>query len=271
MRLADIPVDRLHESPWNPNQVDPNMLRPLKESVRRFDLGQNLVVRHMDNTRAYEVLSGNYRLQVLKELLHTSVPCMVVELDDAQARLLAQALNHGHGEDDLGPRAEAVREILTCVPEDQVLSILPETSNCLNALSTLGQQDMAEHLQAWQKAQGTRLRHLQFQLTSSQLEVVQKVLERGATGDIRAHEDSPNARGTALYLLCRLFLENGGFSGDFNTMHWCVIQLKISLFPRKRESTEGGLGRRLTSETGSLHSTNDVYRLEHCFSDRLLE
>ena len=38
---------------------------------------------------------------------------------------------------------------------------------------------------------------------------------------------------------------------DFNTMHWCVIQLTISLFPRKRESTEGGLGRRLTSETGS--------------------
>ena len=37
----------------------------------------------------------------------------------------------------------------------------------------------------------------------------------------------------------------------FNTMHWCVIQLTISLFPRKRESTEGGLGRRLTSETGS--------------------
>ena len=42
---------------------------------------------------------------------------------------------------------------------------------------------------------------------------------------------------------------------DFNTMHWCVIQLKISLFPRKRESTEGGLGRRLTSETGSMISS----------------
>ena len=43
---------------------------------------------------------------------------------------------------------------------------------------------------------------------------------------------------------------------DFNTMHWCVIQLKISLFPRKRESTEGGLGRRLTSETGSNGAEN---------------
>ena len=49
---------------------------------------------------------------------------------------------------------------------------------------------------------------------------------------------------------------------DFNTMHWCVIQLKISLFPRKRESTEGGLGRRLTSETGSLESSNQDELLE---------
>ena len=40
-------------------------------------------------------------------------------------------------------------------------------------------------------------------------------------------------------------------SSDFNTMHWCVIQLQSSSLPRKRESTEGGLGRRLTSETGS--------------------
>ena len=45
---------------------------------------------------------------------------------------------------------------------------------------------------------------------------------------------------------------------DFNTMHWCVIQLKISLFPRKRESTEGGLGRRLTSETGSADITKEL-------------
>ena len=45
---------------------------------------------------------------------------------------------------------------------------------------------------------------------------------------------------------------------DFNTMHWCVIQLKISLFPRKRESTEGGLGRRLTSETGSYVRNNTL-------------
>ena len=48
---------------------------------------------------------------------------------------------------------------------------------------------------------------------------------------------------------------------DFNTMHWCVIQLKISLFPRKRESTEGGLGRRLTSETGSNRTANATLEL----------
>ena len=51
-------------------------------------------------------------------------------------------------------------------------------------------------------------------------------------------------------------------SSDFNTMYWCVIQLKSSSFPRKRESTEGGLGRRLTSETGSAVSPQRCL-LEH--------
>ena len=39
---------------------------------------------------------------------------------------------------------------------------------------------------------------------------------------------------------------------DSDTIYWCVIRHKISSFPRKRESTEGGFGRRLTSETASV-------------------
>ncbi len=212
MRLLDIPVDQLQEAVWNPNEVDRDMLAHLKESVRRFDLVQNLVVRPMPGTDTYEVLSGNHRLRVIKELGYTSVPCAVVDLDNSQARLLAQALNHVHGEEDLGLRAEAVREILKQLPQDQVLAILPETSNSLNALSTLGQQDMAEHLQAWQRAQRARLKHLQFQLTSSQLEIVQRALAqvRNSTDEGDAHEESPNARGTALYIMCHKYLESEG-------------------------------------------------------------
>ena len=214
MQLIDITLNRLHEAPWNPNQMDEEMLSRLKESIRHYRLVQNLVARPIDGTEAFEVLSGNHRLQALTALGYTHVPCVVVDVDDAHARLLAQALNRTHGEDDLGLRAEAVKEILKGIPEDRVLSILPETSYGLNALATLGQQDMAEHLRAWQESQEARLKHLQFQLTRTQLEVVQRALSRVLREAKSTYSDSPNVRGTALYLLCHKFLEKGVASDD---------------------------------------------------------
>ena len=207
MQIVEIPLDRLREAPWNPNQMDENMLSRLRQSIRLYRLVQNLVVQPLDDS-TYEVLSGNQRLRLLKELGFETVPCAVVHLDDAHACLLAQALNHVHGEDDLGLRAEAVREILRGISEEQVLAILPETAQGLRALSNLGQQDMAEHLRAWQLAQAAKLRHLQFQLTPAQLEVVQKVLKRILSTARDAPQDSPNARGTALFILCEAYLEH---------------------------------------------------------------
>jgi ParB-like chromosome segregation protein Spo0J len=52
------------------------------------------------------VLSGNHRLRVLRELGHETAPVVVVELGDAEARLLAQTLNRTRGSDD--PRAYAL-------------------------------------------------------------------------------------------------------------------------------------------------------------------
>ena len=51
----------------------------------------------------------------------------------------------------LGLRAELVREVLERLPLEEVLSVLPETSESLQALSSLGQEDMAEYLVKWQK------------------------------------------------------------------------------------------------------------------------
>ena len=132
---------------------------------------------------------------------------MVVEPDDVHARLLAQALNRVQGEDDLGLKAELIREVLESLPKEEVLSLLPETTESLAALSSLGQEDMADYLQNWQRAQQARLKHLQFQLTAAQLEVVQEALSQLLPQAKRSQGESPNARGTALYLLCKNYLE----------------------------------------------------------------
>ena len=100
MKLVDLPVKQLLDAPWNPNRMDRSMSERLRRSVQHFGLVENIVVRSRPD-RTYEVVSGHHRLEALRELEHTTAPCVVLDLDDAQTRLLAQALNHIQGEDDL--------------------------------------------------------------------------------------------------------------------------------------------------------------------------
>ena len=88
MQVIDIPVSELREAPWNPNVMDPGMTKHLRESISQFGLVENLVVRPMkDGTN--QVLSGNQRFQIISQLGYEKAPCVVVELDDAEAMLLA--------------------------------------------------------------------------------------------------------------------------------------------------------------------------------------
>jgi len=209
MQTIDIPLDQLQEAPWNPNLMNEAMICKLRESLRRFDLVQNLVVRVIKKDR-YEVLNGNQRLRVLREEGWSQVPCVVVGVDDSRARLLSQALNRIQGVDDLGLKAELLRQVMKNLPASEVVAVLPETTQSLESLSSLGQEDIASYLRNWQQAQTARLSHVQFQLTIDQLEVVEEAINSILPRAREEQGDSPNARGTALYLLCKSYINERG-------------------------------------------------------------
>jgi ParB family transcriptional regulator, chromosome partitioning protein len=205
MKAIDINIKDLKPAPWNPNQMDDGMMTRLKESISRYGLVEPLVVRKKDN--AYEVLSGNQRLKVLQDMNFKQVPCVVVDLDDTKAMMLAQALNGLKGEDDFALKGALLKQILSSVSEDEVLSLLPETTESLKSLSTINEVDLAEHLQAWDKAQLARLRHMQLQFTDKQLEVVEEAVSSIIP---KVKDDSfgnPNTRGNAVFLLCKFYLD----------------------------------------------------------------
>ncbi len=87
-----------------------------------------------------------------------------------------------------------------------MLALLPETSESLQSLASLGQEDLAEHLAAWQKAQEARLRHFTFQLTAEQSEVVGHALEQ-AIAEYVPDDGNPNRKGTALVAICRAYID----------------------------------------------------------------
>ena len=204
MNVAHLDIDQLTEAPWNPNHMDQAMMDRLRESISRYGVVAPLVVRPMSGS--YEVLSGNQRLKVLQGMGFRHVTCVVVDVNDAEARLLAQAMNDLHGDDDLGVKGDLLKVVLETVPESRVLSLLPETAGSLRALATLSKTDMAEHLMAWQKAQAARLRHLLLHLTEEQMETVEEAISLIMPQVMALVSDNPNRRGTAVYLLCRFYL-----------------------------------------------------------------
>jgi ParB family transcriptional regulator, chromosome partitioning protein len=205
MKTIDIDIEKLKPAPWNPNQMNEDMTARLKESISRYGLVEPLVVRKKDDT--YEVLSGNQRLKVLQEMDFKQIPCVVVDLDDSKAMLLAQALNGLKGEDDLALKGALLKQILSSVSEDEVLSLLPETTESLKSLSTINEMDLAEHLQAWDKAQLARLRHMQLQFTDKQLETVEEAVSSIIPKAKDESFGNPNTRGNAIFLLCKFYLD----------------------------------------------------------------
>ena len=59
----------------------------LKESIERIGLQNAIVVRKKENDR-YEILSGNNRVRVFKELNKETIPARIVECDDDKAKLI---------------------------------------------------------------------------------------------------------------------------------------------------------------------------------------
>ncbi len=206
MKTVDISLTELRPAPWNPNQMGETMMARLRESISRYGLVEPLVVRKINNQQ-YEVLSGNQRLKVVEEMGFVTVPCVLVKLDNTRAMLLAQALNGLRGEDDLALKGALLKEILSSVPENEILSLLPETTGSLRSLSLINEMDLAEHLKAWEDAQAARLRHMQLQFTDKQLETVDEALRRILPKAKNASFENPNNRGNAVFLLCKYYLE----------------------------------------------------------------
>jgi ParB-like chromosome segregation protein Spo0J len=113
MIVTYINIERLIEAEWNANVVPPGRLKKIRRSIERFGVVENLVARaHPEQPECFEVVSGNHRLRLLKELGFEQVPVVVVELDDARARLLAQTLNRTRGVDDPKKYAQLLEKLL---------------------------------------------------------------------------------------------------------------------------------------------------------------
>lgn len=204
MKIIDLSIDVVDTPDWNPNEMDSAMSSRLRRSLERFGNVCPLVVRSIGDDR-YETVGGAQRFAVLQELGFESVPCVVVAADDTEARLLAQTLNHVVGSDDFAKRAESLRHILETVPQEDVLKLLPETAESLQALSALTPSSLSDHFRNWEVNREARLKHVTLQLSAEQLPEIEEALGLAAE-QLAPDSSNPNKRGNAFHHICMAYL-----------------------------------------------------------------
>jgi hypothetical protein len=104
--LEYVPVDSLVPHPENPNRGD---VQAIKESLA--ENGRFLPIVVQASTR--HVLSGNHTLQAARELGHTHIDAVVMDVDDHQARKILLAANRTaqRGRTDLDALAEVLSQL----------------------------------------------------------------------------------------------------------------------------------------------------------------
>ncbi len=204
-------MSRLRPALWNPNVMSPDRLAKLHRSVAEFGVVENLVVR--PQVDSYEVISGNQRLAVYLELGLSTAPCVVVELSDAQARLLAQVLNRTRGDDDIGLKAALLRELRQQLDLDELAGYLPEDQGQLESVASVGTTSLEEAFTRWTEREADPLHTLTFVLQNEHLEIVSQALEK-AQGQVKGQASTTRSlRSAALVHLCGQFIaEEGGKS-----------------------------------------------------------
>lgn len=109
--IKNTPIDKIKPNPWNPNRMDKETFESLKESIRHSNLlAENpILVREIKG--GYEIVDGEERWSVAKELGYTTIPIKIETLDDFEAKRRTVILNKDRGTIDYFPLGKIFYEL----------------------------------------------------------------------------------------------------------------------------------------------------------------
>lgn len=103
MKIKDVPIEDLNPSEYNPRALTEKEYKDLKESLKRFDFVEPIVVNSAES-RKNVVIGGHQRLIVAKEMGYKTIPVnyvKITKLEKEQELNLRLNKNLGHFDYDL--------------------------------------------------------------------------------------------------------------------------------------------------------------------------
>ncbi len=181
--IVEIPVDRLHENPWNPNRVAPAMMEKLRKNIGERGLLQALVVRpHPSADDCYEIINGAHRHRICCDLGHATIPCVIVSSSDKDAKILTITLNEMTGDPTPSLLSKLLADLHTEMPFPDLEAKLPWDQDEIEDFLSLLQlpEGLADTIEREANEDDANAPvAMTFVLSPTQLERVGAALEKG--------------------------------------------------------------------------------------------
>jgi len=201
--LRLVPMSTVRPHPANANAMSEERREVLARQIERNGRYPPLIVRpDPDQPRAWQLLDGHQRFDVLSDLGHEQVWILPWPCDDETALLLLATLNRLEGEDVPVRRAALLAELQGLMPRDELALLLPEDAATIAdtiALTLLDRDALLADLTAAQdasEAAGPRL--ISFAVDSEDERAIEEAVARAMI-----NLTGRNRRGRALARICR--------------------------------------------------------------------
>ena len=204
-----IPPGRLRSNPWNPNRIPAELLSKLRAAIAEKGMLGTLLVRplHAPGSGApqnFEVVDGEHRLRIARELNLPQVPCLVVSLSDTEAKIKTLQLNGLRGENDPELLARLLLDLAVDLDLEKLASELPyDRLDLETSLDLLKLKDQAASIEKIEEEmeEATRREIFAAVVTPEERSTIEQALavHRGRHG--------PATPGQALAQICQASLD----------------------------------------------------------------
>jgi ParB-like chromosome segregation protein Spo0J len=208
-----INIDLLHEDPSNPNSMNEREFNALIQEISKYGIIEPIVTRACKcNTIPLEhrcIIGGEHRFKAARQLNMKEVPCINLDVNDTQAKMLMVNLNMIRGRVIPLKLANLIVDMSKSIPideickgfyitKDEIKDMLASKSVTTNVISgnKIVYKDRAKIKRALSSSTKSNLKVLSILLSKEQYEEVITILDSIA--------DKHNCtRGEALILLCK--------------------------------------------------------------------
>jgi len=203
-----ITVEKIKPNSYNPNVVSEPIMAKLRAEIGQKGLCEPIIVRSGGN--AYEIVDGEHRWRICRDLGWKEVPCIVQDYDDKEAKIKTLQLNYMRGAAVPIKLAHLIHDLNKEIKLEDLAKKLPyETPQMLDNLELLKlPDDFGKDIENRAKEEEKELPSVvSFVLYRKQQEVVEKAINI-ATKDLP--EGTKNSKAWALERICAHFLLGQG-------------------------------------------------------------